>query len=151
MEFTVERQYMLSIQLMLWRLQEAGHQRACHWPPKPQYSVSSMRRVKFKSHKTLFPYYIRFTWPRVLDFFPQSMAMPLSCSVWNFSDWKTAKWVVCKRDLALNTLSPRQNGRLFPDDISNGFSRMKMFTFRLKFHWSLFLRVQLIIFQHWFR
>ena len=31
------------------------------------------------------------------------------------------------------------------------FSWMKMFEFRLKFHWSLFLRVQLTIFQHWFR
>ena len=28
---------------------------------------------------------------------------------------------------------------------------MKMFEFRLKFHWSLFSRIQLIIFQHWFR
>ena len=28
---------------------------------------------------------------------------------------------------------------------------MKMFEYRLKFHWSLFLRVQLTIFQHWFR
>ena len=34
---------------------------------------------------------------------------------------------------------------------SNAFSWMKMFEFRLKFHWSLFLRAQLIIFQHWFR
>ena len=34
---------------------------------------------------------------------------------------------------------------------SNVFSAMKMFEFRLKFHWSLFPRVQLTIFQHWFR
>ena len=34
---------------------------------------------------------------------------------------------------------------------SNAFSWMKMFEFRLKFHWSLFPRVQLIIFQQWFR
>ena len=34
---------------------------------------------------------------------------------------------------------------------SNAFSRMKMYEFRLGFHWSLFLRVQLTIFQHWFR
>ena len=34
---------------------------------------------------------------------------------------------------------------------SSAFSWMKMFEFRLKFHWSLFLRVQLTIFQHWFR
>ena len=35
--------------------------------------------------------------------------------------------------------------------LSNAFSWMKMFAYRLKFHWSLFLRVQLTISQHWFR
>ena len=35
--------------------------------------------------------------------------------------------------------------------LSNAFSWMKMLEFRLRFHWSLFLRVQLTIFQHWFR
>ena len=34
---------------------------------------------------------------------------------------------------------------------SNAFSWMKMYEFHLRFHWSLFLRVQLIMFQHWFR
>ena len=34
---------------------------------------------------------------------------------------------------------------------SSAVSRMKMYEFRLKFHWSLFLRVQLTKFQHWFR
>ena len=34
---------------------------------------------------------------------------------------------------------------------SSAFSWMKMFEFQLIFHWSLFLRVQLTIFQHWFR
>ena len=34
---------------------------------------------------------------------------------------------------------------------SNTFSLMKIYEFRLKFHWSLFLRFQLTIFQHWFR
>ena len=34
---------------------------------------------------------------------------------------------------------------------SNVFSSMKMFEFRLKFHWSLFPWAQLTIFQHWFR
>ena len=34
---------------------------------------------------------------------------------------------------------------------SNTFSWMKMFKFRFNFHWSLFLRTQLTIFQHWFR
>ena len=35
--------------------------------------------------------------------------------------------------------------------ISNAFSWMKIYTFRLRFHWSLFERVQLTIFRHWFR
>ena len=33
----------------------------------------------------------------------------------------------------------------------NVFSWMKMYEFRLKFHWNLFLRVKLTMFQHWFR
>ena len=35
--------------------------------------------------------------------------------------------------------------------LSNTFSWMEMLEFRSKFHWSLFLRVQLTISQHWFR
>ena len=34
---------------------------------------------------------------------------------------------------------------------SNAFSWMKIYKFRLRFHWSLFPGVQLKIFQHWFR
>ena len=34
---------------------------------------------------------------------------------------------------------------------SNAFCWMIMYEFHLKFHWSLFLRFQLTIFQHWFR
>ena len=40
---------------------------------------------------------------------------------------------------------------IFQTSHSNAFSWMKMSVFRLNFHWSLFLRVQLTIFQHWFR
>ena len=34
---------------------------------------------------------------------------------------------------------------------SSAFSWMKMYEFLLTFHWSLFLRVQLTMLQHWFR
>ena len=34
---------------------------------------------------------------------------------------------------------------------SDAFSWMKCFAFWSKFHWNLFLRIQLTIFQHWFR
>ena len=35
--------------------------------------------------------------------------------------------------------------------LSSAFSWMEMFEFRLKFQWSLFIRVESTIFQHWFR
>ena len=35
--------------------------------------------------------------------------------------------------------------------LSNAFSWIKMLEFRSRFHWSLFLRAQLTIIQHWFR
>ena len=35
--------------------------------------------------------------------------------------------------------------------LANAFLWMKMLEFRLKFHWSLFIRVQLTIFLQWFR
>ena len=40
---------------------------------------------------------------------------------------------------------------IFQTTFSNGFSWMKMYEFRLTFHWSLCLGVQFTIFQHWFR
>ena len=43
-------------------------------------------------------------------------------------------------------------GAILQTTFSNVFSSMKMLEkFWLKFHWSLSLRVQLKIFQHWFR
>ena len=42
-----------------------------------------------------------------------------------------------------------QNGRCFADDIFRCIFTNEKFC-RLKFHWSLFLRVQLTITQHWF-
>ena len=40
---------------------------------------------------------------------------------------------------------------IFQRTSSNAFSWMKVYEFRSRFHWSWFLRVQLTIFQHWFR
>ena len=39
---------------------------------------------------------------------------------------------------------------IFQATFSDAFSWMKMYKFRSRFHWSLFLRVQLTIFQHCF-
>ena len=53
--------------------------------------------------------------------------------------------------LSVITLRPRQNGCQFADDVLKCIFFNEIFEFWLKFHWILFLRVQLAIFQHWFR
>ena len=40
---------------------------------------------------------------------------------------------------------------IFQTTFLNAFPWMQIYELRLRFHWSLFLRVQLTIFQHWFR
>ena len=40
---------------------------------------------------------------------------------------------------------------IFQTTFWDAFSWMKIYELRLIFHWALFLRVQLTIFQHWFR
>ena len=40
---------------------------------------------------------------------------------------------------------------IFQKTFSNTFSWMKIYEFQLRFHWSLFLRVKLTLFKHWFR
>ena len=55
------------------------------------------------------------------------------------------------KNASFNTLRPIQNGRHFTDDTFKRNSWTQMLEFRLKFHWSLFQRVQLTTFQHWFR
>ena len=51
----------------------------------------------------------------------------------------------------VNSLRPRRNRLNFTDDLFNAFSWLKMYKFRSEFIWTLFLRFQLIIKQHWFR
>ena len=53
--------------------------------------------------------------------------------------------------MVVNSLGPRQMAAISQTTPSNTFSWMRMLEFRLKFHWSLFLMVQLTIFHHWFR
>ena len=53
--------------------------------------------------------------------------------------------------ISFNPLRPRQMAAIFQTTFSNAFSWMKMYEFRLRFHWILFPRVQLTISQHWFR
>ena len=66
---------------------------------------------------------------------------------WWYNQKKAQQSCAC-----INTLRSRQKmDAISQTTFSNEFSWMKIFEFRLKFHWSLFLRFQLTIFQHWFR
>ena len=56
-----------------------------------------------------------------------------------------------KTGKTINTLRPRKMAAIFQTTFSNAFSSMKMYEFRLRLHWSLFLGVQLTIFHHWVR
>ena len=51
----------------------------------------------------------------------------------------------------VNSLSPRQNCHHFADDIFKCIFVSKNIWIHLRFHWSLFIRFELPVFQHWFR
>ena len=79
-------------------------------------------------------------------------------NAFTFTEWLEVKFIISYRSRRvwvvwcfINTLRPKQNGCQLPDDIPNAFSWMKIYKFRLRFHWSLFPRVQLTITHHWFR
>ena len=51
----------------------------------------------------------------------------------------------------VNSSPPNKMATISQTVFSDAYSWMKRFLFWLKFHWSLFLRVQLTITQHWLR
>ena len=81
-------------------------------------------------------------WPAAVSFAMFAQWLILSCLV-------TSNGVVFVS--GLTNWGRDKMAAVFQTTFSNAFSSMKMFEFWLKFHWSLFLSVQLTIFQHWFR
>ena len=79
------------------------------------------------------------------------IAMTTRC-ISNLSSWKGSisegqgwyHW--CVTHLPLGKMAA-----ILKTTFSSAFSWMKMWEFRFKFHWNLFLRVQLTLRQHWFR
>ena len=105
----------------------------CQLDPKEQTSVKFQSNYKiFHSRKCIWKYRL----PTWRPFCPGGDEIRIE---------------VESHDKQLNTLRPRQMDAISQTTFSNAFSWMKMFEFRLKFHWSLFPRVKLTIFQHWFR
>ena len=86
-----------------------------------------------------------------------NMGKYMRCIRWDFFDkiYLIADNAKCDRTMCLLTiLTPWGRDRMAAMSqtmFSNAFSWMEINEFRLKFHWSLFLRVQLTIFQHWLR
>ena len=76
-----------------------------------------------------------------------------SLFLFGFTNIRLLTWEVITHPYPNVNDSLTHRGRDKMDAISQTtfWSALKMFEFRLKFHWSLFLRVQLTIFQHWFR
>ena len=61
-------------------------------------------------------------------------------------------WTSCSVHLRrLTHWGQDEMAAIFQTRFSNAFSWMKMQEFWLRFHWCLFLKIQLTIFQHWFR
>ena len=60
-------------------------------------------------------------------------------------------WLVGNDPLVLTHRNRDKTAGTFQTTFSIAFSWIKMYDFRLKFHWSLFLRVKLTILQQWFR
>ena len=70
--------------------------------------------------------------------------------VWNFvsSSYLTTAAALEKR--MLTHWGRDKIDAFFPGHVSNAFFLMKVYTFRLRFHWSLFQRVHVTTLQHWF-
>ena len=69
---------------------------------------------------------------------------------WPFVIWSFDVFFVIKLNTLLTHWGWDKMAAIFQTTFSNGFSWIKIYEFRLKFHWSLFLGIQLTIFQHWF-
>ena len=62
-----------------------------------------------------------------------------------------ARHIPVSRNRWFNTLGPRQNGRHFADGMFKCIVLDENIWIPFKIYWSLFLRVQLTLFRHWFR
>ena len=91
--------------------------------------------------------------------------MILSGSLFNLSAWRFAShrcrdWHILAQTLTthtelvmliFNTLSPRQNYRHFADDILEYIFLNENIWISINIHWSMFIRIQTTISDHWFR
>ena len=70
--------------------------------------------------------------------------------LWIVSKYHLHKWQIFMKG-PLTHWGRGKMAAISQTTLSIAFSLMKMLQFRINFRWSLFLRVQWTIFQHWFR
>ena len=78
----------------------------------------------------------------------------LHCFLTLWVGWASAqntKWKLRSGEQLLTHWGRDKMDAISQTTFLSAFSWIKMFEFRLKFHWSLFLRVQLTLFHHWLR
>ena len=119
----------------------------CHWilpnHRSKQHNALNPVRIKRRTHTTLWDYAV------------QILISSTNMIKNQFLTYKTSAFTETTE--CLSAQSPLTHwGRdkidaYLQTTFSNAVSWMKMLEFRLKFHWSLFRKVQLTIFQHWCR
>ena len=85
-------------------------------------------------------------WRAKIEYF--CVAGMILCSWYNLTWWLLALSSPDTGGITLTHWGRDKMAAIFVTTISNAFSWMKINKFRLRFHWSLFPRDQLTIFQH---
>ena len=81
---------------------------------------------------------------KVIPVYPLSTSLKRGYNKYNFVNEPEKWW-------NLTHWGRHKMAAIFHTTFSNAFSWMNMYEFHLRFHWNLFLRFKLTIFQHWFR
>ena len=67
------------------------------------------------------------------------------------SSWDCYQWLLRRISPHLTLWDRDKMAAIFQTTFPRTFTWMKMYEFRLRFHWSLFLRVHITIFPYWLR
>ena len=123
------------------------HRRYLICPPPPP--PPPLDKVAANSQTTFYMHFLENVWIYIkilLKFVSMSLTDNKPALVQVIS-WRPSLTHICgTRGRRVNTFRPIQNGRHFLDDIFSAFPWMMIYEFRLRFHWRLFLKVQLTIY-----
>ena len=120
------------VQVMACRLTAPSHYLSQYWL-NVNWTLRNKLHWYFNRHSIIF--IEEFTFENVVCDFPAKLSR--------------GRWVNCV--CHLTHWGRDEIDEILQTTFSNAFSWMKMYWFRLRFHWNLFPIVQLTIFQHWFR